>query len=63
VLSAPGEVRDEDVARLHSHGYNDEQVAEVAGLVSLQLLTGAFNLVAGIHATADALDELTYRGA
>jgi AhpD family alkylhydroperoxidase len=62
VLSSPGEVRDQDLERLHAHGYSDEQVAEVAGLVSLQLLTGAFNLIAGIHATADALDELTPRG-
>jgi hypothetical protein len=32
---------------------------EVAGLVSLQLLAGAFNLIAGIHAPAEALQELT----
>jgi hypothetical protein len=32
----------------------DEQIGEVVGLVSLQLLTGAFNLVAGIHAPTTA---------
>jgi AhpD family alkylhydroperoxidase len=52
VLTAPRETGDEDFERLHSFGYTDEQIAEVAGLVSLQLLTGAFNLIAGIHASA-----------
>jgi AhpD family alkylhydroperoxidase len=49
VLAAPGEVSDEQVADLRANGYSDEQIAEVVGLVSLQLLSGAFNLVAGIH--------------
>jgi AhpD family alkylhydroperoxidase len=53
VLTAPGDTSDEDLERLHAHGYSDEQIAEVVGLVSLQLLTGAFNLVAGIHASAE----------
>jgi AhpD family alkylhydroperoxidase len=61
VLAAPGEVSDEDLERLHAHGYRDEQIAEVVGLVSLQLLTGAFNLIAGIHPSAEALEELTPR--
>jgi hypothetical protein len=47
VLAAPAEIGDTDFERLHGHGYGDEQIAEVVGLVSLQLLTGAFNLVAG----------------
>jgi AhpD family alkylhydroperoxidase len=59
VLAAPAEISDADVDRLRSHGYRDEQIAEVAGLVGLQLLTGAFNLIAGIHPAADALTELT----
>ena len=59
VLAAPAEIGDADVERLRGHGYRDEQIAEVAGLVGLQLLTGAFNLIAGIHATAEALAELT----
>ena len=59
VLAAPAEIGDADVARLHAHGYRDEQIAEVAGLVGLQLLTGAFNLIADIHASAEALAELT----
>ena len=59
VLAAPAEIGDADIQRLRAHGYRDEQIAEVAGLVGLQLLTGGFNLIAGIHATAGALAELT----
>ena len=54
VVAAPGEVSDEQVDELREHGYTDEQIAEVIGLVSLQLLTGAFNLVAGITAGVGA---------
>jgi AhpD family alkylhydroperoxidase len=61
VLAGPAEVGDADFERLHEHGYHDEQIAEIVGLVSLQLLTGAFNLVAGIHAPAEALAEITPR--
>jgi uncharacterized peroxidase-related enzyme len=49
VIAAPSEVSDQQVEELRALGYTDEQIAEVVGLVSLQLLTGAFNLVAGIH--------------
>ena len=59
VLAAPAEIGDADVDRLRTHGYRDEQIAEVAGLVALQLLTGAFNLIADIHATPEALEEIT----
>src|SRR5215208_1880905 len=58
VLAAPAEIGDADLERLHAHGYRDEQIAEVAGLVSLQLLTGAFNLIADIHASPEALAEI-----
>jgi uncharacterized peroxidase-related enzyme len=54
VLAAPAEVTDEQIDELRALGYTDEQVAEVVGLVSLQLLTGAFNLVAGIHPSTPA---------
>jgi len=59
VLAAPAEIADADLERLRAHGYRDEQIAEVTGLVALQLLTGGFNLIAGIHAPAEALAELT----
>ena len=49
VLSSPADITDEVVEGLRGHGYSDEQIGEVVGLVALQLLTGAFNLVAGIE--------------
>ena len=61
VLTAPAQIADADLERLRELGYSDEQIAEVAGLVALQLLTGAFNLIAGIHAPAEALQELSPR--
>ena len=53
LIAAPGEVSDAQVAGLRAHGYSDEQIAEVVALVALQLLTGAFNLVAGIEPAND----------
>jgi AhpD family alkylhydroperoxidase len=49
VLSSPADISDADVVGLRRQGYSDEQIAEVVALVALQLLTGAFNLVAGIE--------------
>jgi uncharacterized peroxidase-related enzyme len=49
VIAAPAEASDEQIEELRELGYTDEQMAEVIGLVALQQLTGAFNLVAGIH--------------
>jgi len=54
VVAAPAEVTDEQVGELRELGYTDEQIAEVVGLVSLQMLTGGFNLVAGIHSSTTA---------
>jgi uncharacterized peroxidase-related enzyme len=49
VAAAPAEVDDADIEALRSHGYRDEQIADVVGLVALNILTGGFNLVAGIE--------------
>ena len=54
VAAAPAEVTDEQVAALRDHGWRDEQVADVVGLVALNILTGSFNLVAGIHSPTPA---------
>jgi uncharacterized peroxidase-related enzyme len=54
VIVAPAEITDEQFGELREFGYTEEQIAEVVGLVSLQLLTGAFNLVAGIHPSTTA---------
>jgi uncharacterized peroxidase-related enzyme len=53
VAAAPAEITDEDVEALRRFGYRDEQIADVVGLVALNVLTGSFNLVAGIE-SADA---------
>jgi uncharacterized peroxidase-related enzyme len=37
VIAGPGEVTDAQIHQLRAHGYTDEQIAEVVGLVSLQL--------------------------
>ena len=54
VAAAPSEVSDEQVAELRELGWRDEQIADVVGLVALNILTGSFNLVAGIHSTTPA---------
>ena len=54
VAAAPSEVSDEQVDELRELGWRDEQIADVVGLVALNILTGSFNLVAGIHSTNPA---------
>ncbi|GAA2773885.1 carboxymuconolactone decarboxylase family protein [Streptomyces showdoensis] len=49
VLVEPSALGDEDVAELRAHGWSDRIIAEVVGVVTLNLLTGAFNLLAGIQ--------------
>lgn len=59
VLTEPGAITDDDVAELRRLGWSDRVLADVVGLVALNLLTGSFNLVAGLepargHAGIDA---------
>lgn len=49
VLAEPSSLTDEDVAGLRAHGWSDRVIAEIVGLVSLNLLTGAFNLLIGLE--------------
>ncbi|WP_101787692.1 carboxymuconolactone decarboxylase family protein [Nonomuraea indica] len=49
VLAEPSSLTDEDVADLRAHGWSDRIIAEVPGLVALNLLTGSFNLLAGLE--------------
>ncbi|MFF5970788.1 carboxymuconolactone decarboxylase family protein [Streptomyces sp. NPDC012769] len=49
VLAEPSALGDQDVAELRAHGWSDRIIAEVVGVVTLNLLTGAFNLLAGIQ--------------
>jgi AhpD family alkylhydroperoxidase len=53
VLTEPAAVTDDDVAALHAYGWSDRALADVVGLVALNQLTGAFNLVAGLEANDD----------
>jgi uncharacterized peroxidase-related enzyme len=48
VYTAPAGINDERIAALRRHGYRDREIADVVGLVALNLLTGAFNLAAGV---------------
>lgn len=48
VLTAPATVSDEEVDALRAHGYRDREIADVVGVVTLNVLTGSFNLVADI---------------
>ncbi|SEM28471.1 carboxymuconolactone decarboxylase family protein [Nonomuraea pusilla] len=49
VLAEPSALTDEDVAGLRGHGWSDRVIAEIPGLVALNLLTGSFNLLAGLR--------------
>jgi uncharacterized peroxidase-related enzyme len=59
LITAPADVDDAQIAALRGHGYGDDQIADVAGLVALQQLTGAFNLAAGIEPAPADRAELT----
>ncbi|MQA06496.1 MAG: alkylhydroperoxidase [Streptosporangiales bacterium] len=49
VHTAPASITDAQIAELRDHGYSDRELADVVGLVALNVLTGAFNLVAGLE--------------
>ncbi|MBN2622293.1 MAG: carboxymuconolactone decarboxylase family protein [Acidimicrobiales bacterium] len=49
VHTDPAGIDDDAVAALRSHGYRERDVLDVVGLVALNVLTGTFNLVAGIE--------------
>lgn len=48
VYREPASITDEQIDELHALGYNDRAIADVVAVVSLNILTGAFNLVAGL---------------
>ena len=51
MLTEPSTLTDADVDELRAHGWSDRALADVVGLVALNQLTGAFNLVAGLEPT------------
>lgn len=48
VLSEPSTVDDDDIVGLLAHGYSEQEVLDVVGVVALNQLTGSFNLVTGL---------------
>ncbi|MEU4175665.1 carboxymuconolactone decarboxylase family protein [Streptomyces sp. NPDC026589] len=44
----PTSITDAQVIALREHGYSDRAIADVVGVVALNVLTGAFNLLAGL---------------
>ncbi|UBU16412.1 carboxymuconolactone decarboxylase family protein [Nonomuraea gerenzanensis] len=49
VLAEPSSLTDADVAELRARGWSDRIIAEIVGVVALNLLTGAFNLLVGLQ--------------
>ncbi|MGC0251711.1 carboxymuconolactone decarboxylase family protein [Pseudactinotalea sp. Z1748] len=58
VYREPTAITDEQIERLRGAGYRDREIADVVGVVSLNILTGAFNLVAGLK--PGVVTESTY---
>ncbi|GAA4412547.1 carboxymuconolactone decarboxylase family protein [Actinokineospora soli] len=54
LLAEPAAITDEDLAAVRAHGWTDRVLADVLGLVSLNHLTGAFNLLAGLEPTTES---------
>ncbi|OKH94976.1 carboxymuconolactone decarboxylase family protein [Streptomyces uncialis] len=56
VYREPTSITDEQVTALREHGYSDRAIADVVGVVALNILTGAFNLLAGLTPGSGADD-------
>ena len=48
VYREPTSITDAQIDELRGFGYSDREISDVVGVVSLNILTGAFNLVAGL---------------
>ena len=53
VHAEPSSVTADDIDELRRLGYRDRDILDVVGLVALNVLTGSFNLVAGLEPIAD----------
>lgn len=49
IYSHPTTITDDQVAELRAFGYTDREIVDVVGIVALNVLTGAFNLIAGLE--------------
>ena len=48
VLTEPAGLDDADIVGLLDHGYSEQEVLDVVGIVALNQLTGSFNLVVAL---------------
>ncbi|MGO0577982.1 carboxymuconolactone decarboxylase family protein [Ornithinimicrobium panacihumi] len=48
VYREPASITDARIEELRGFGYSDREITDVVGVVALNILTGAFNLVAGL---------------
>ncbi|MFI6322016.1 carboxymuconolactone decarboxylase family protein [Nonomuraea sp. NPDC050556] len=48
VYTEPASITDEQMNELRSFGYSEREIADVVGVVAINVMTGAFNLVAGL---------------
>lgn len=48
VYREPASITDAQIDELRAHGYSNREIADVVGIVSLNILTGSFNLLAGL---------------
>ena len=48
VYREPTPISDEQISALYDHGYSEREITDVVGVVSLNILTGAFNPVVGL---------------
>ena len=48
IYREPSSITDEQIDILRAHGYSDREIADVVGIVALNILTGAFNLLSGL---------------
>ncbi|GAA2429854.1 hypothetical protein GCM10010191_49070 [Actinomadura vinacea] len=53
-MAEPAGLTTDDVTALREHGWSDRTIGDVVGLVTLNMLTGTFNLVAGIQPSGTA---------
>jgi len=48
VCREPTSITDKQIDGLPTHGYSDREIAVVVGIVALNIVTGAFNGLAGV---------------
>jgi AhpD family alkylhydroperoxidase len=62
VLRAPAGITDGEIEDLREWGYDDGQIADAVAIVALNLLTGSFNLVAGLHVEREGAEPMVPYG-